>query len=198
MGDMPRYPLTVAHRNFAFDLAFVLLGRPVTVTDASGRAVMSARLTALRPREEITILGGEGRPLFRIGRVTARDARCAYAIGTPAGAPAGAVTERTGGWTIADARGAAVGGIERAQPWGRRGRLIVGLFGGIPVAGAIIHALLGPAYTVDWRGGEVFAIRRRPAVLRVIFMLQQRGPLAAEDEALLLAGVLTVLIHARA
>lgn len=192
---MLNYPLTMSFK-------IVAINPQVTVTDAGGQVVAYVKQKAFRLKEDITIFGDveQTRPLYRMNANRILDFNANYTITTPDGQTVGSVY-RPGArsiwkasYTINDPGGNGIGLIHEENAWIK---VIDALAGEIPVLGMFTGYLFNPAYLVDLRGQTAYYLKKQPAFLEGIFILEQRGPIAEEDEGVAIAGTIMALMLER-
>jgi len=190
--------------NYPLDLGFkiVTIGTRVRVTDAAGRLVAYVRKKKFKLREDVGVYADEDQRqlLFRLKADRVIDFGASYAISTPDGSPVGAVRRQgmrslwRSAYAIADASGAEVGTIHEESPWVKA---LDGLIEAIPLGDALGGLFFHPAYLVDLRGQTVLRLRKRRSVFESAFRLEKLGDFTEEEETLLLASVVVMILLER-
>ena len=190
--------------NYPLDLGFkiVTIGTRVRVTDAAGRLVAYVRKKKFKLREDVGVYADEEQRqlLFRLKADRVIDFGASYAISTPDGRPVGAVRRHgmrsmwRSAYAIADASGAEVGTIHEENPWVK---VLDGLMEAIPFGDALGGLFFNPAYVVDLRGQTVLRLQKRRSVFESAFRLEKLGDFTEEEERLLLASVVMMILLER-
>jgi len=190
-----QYPLTMAFKIAA-------INPQVRVIDASGQLVAYVRQKAFKFKEDITIFADEGqqRPRFRMQADRVIDWGARYAIADADGAPLGSL-QREGArslwkatYHIVDRDGQKIGLIHEENGWVKVGDA---LFSDLPFVGLLSGYLFHPAYLVDVRGETTLYLKKQAAFLEGGYKVDQRKPLAPEEEDLLLAATIMALMLER-
>lgn len=192
---MLNYPLTMSFK-------IVAISPQVTVTDAGGQVVAYVKQQAFKLKEDITIFADEAQthPLYRMNANRILDFNANYAITTPDGQAVGGVyrpgarTLWKASYTLNDATGHQVGLIHEENAWIK---VIDALAGEVPVLGMFTGYFFNPAYLVDLREQTVLYLKKQPAFLEGRFILEQRAPVAEQDEGLVIAGTIMALLLER-
>jgi uncharacterized protein YxjI len=189
--------------NFPLTARFKLLAiaQQVSVQDAAGAVVYYARQKAFKLKEAVTIFADEAqtRPLFTIAADRVLDISARYSIATAGGARA-AVLQREGmksiwrtSYTI-DAGAHGQFTIRETNPWAK---MADGLFGAIPIAGALSGYFFHPKYEIaNDTGTPVVHIEKKPALFEGRFEIQRLGTAdAGAVEVLVVAGLMMLLLE---
>lgn len=190
--------------DYPLDLRFkiVTIGTRVRVTDASGRLMAYVRKKKFKLKEDVMVYADEDqtRPLFRMKADRVIDFGASYAISMPDGRSVGAVRRHgmrslwRSAYGIVDANGAEVGSIHEENPWVK---VLDGLMESIPFGDALGGLFFHPAYLVDLRGKNVLRLQKQRSVFESAFRLEKRDDFTEEDETLLLASVIMMLLLER-
>ena len=191
--------------NYPLDLSFKILALSpqVRVTDASGQLVAYVKQKAFKLKEDVTIFADEGQmqPLYRMNANRILDFNANYTVTTPHGQTLGAV-RRPGmrsiwkaNYPISDPSGAEIGAIHEENAWVK---VMDALLGEVPVLGMFTGYFFNPAYLVDVRGQTALYMKKQPAMLEGKFRIEQRGPLAEQDEPLVISSIIMALLLERA
>jgi hypothetical protein len=191
-------------QDYPLDLSFKIftIGTRVGVVDASGRQVAYVRKKKFRLREDVMVYRDEGQreALFRLQADRVWDFGASYAVTAPDGRLLGRVRRQgvrslwRSAYAIADAGGKEIGGIREENPWVK---VADGLLEMIPFADALDGLFFNPAYRVDLRGETVLRLQKQRALLESRFRLEKLGDFRGEDENLLLASVVMMLLLER-
>ena len=193
---MLAYPLDVRFK-------VVTLGTRVSVTDATGTLIAYVRKKKFKLKEDVMAFADEdqNRPLFRMKADRVVDFGASYAISTPDGRPIGAVKRHgmrsmwKSAYGIADAFGAEVGKIQEENPWVK---VFDGLLEVIPFVGDVMGGVFfHPAYLVDLHDKNVLRLQKQRSVFESAFRLEKRGDFTEDEETLLLASVIMMVLLER-
>ncbi len=190
--------------DYPLDLSFkiVALGTRVRVTDAAGREVAYLRKKKFRLKEEVTVYTDEAqnRTLFRINADRMLDFSANYSIRDGDGRLLGAVGRRgmrslwRSSYSIADANGSGIAEIREENPWIKvADRALESL----PLGDALGGLFFNPAYLIELRSRPVLRLRKRRAVLEGRFTLDKLAEIPENEEEILLASTLMMLIFER-
>ncbi len=190
--------------NYPLDVSFkiVTIGTRVRVTDASGRLVAYVRKKKFKLREDVGVYREEDQRdlLFRMKADRVLDFGASYAISAPDGRPIGTVRQYgmrslwKSSYGVADASGVEVGAIHEENPWVK---VLDGLLESIPFGDALGGLFFNPAYLVDLRGQTVLRLQKRRSVFESAFRLEKLGDFTEEEETLLLASVVMMILLER-
>ena len=191
-------------QDYPLDLSFKIftIGTRVGVVDASGRQVAYVRKKKFRLREDVMVYWDEGQreALFRLKADRIWDFGASYAVTAPDGRLLGRVRRQgvrslwRSAYVIADAGGKGIGGIREENPWVK---VADGLLEMIPFADALDGLFFNLAYRIDLRGETVLRLQKQRALLESRFRLEKRGDFRDEEENLLLASVVMMLLLER-
>lgn len=190
--------------DYPLDLSFkiVTLGTRVRVTDAAGREVAYLRKKKFRLKEEVTVYTDEAqnRTLFRIKADRMLDFSANYSIRDGDGRLLGAVGRRgmrslwRSSYSIVDANGSGIAEIREENPWIKvADRALESL----PLGDALGGLFFNPAYLIELRSKPVLRLRKRRAVLEGRFTLDKLAEIPENEEKILLASTLMMLIFER-
>jgi uncharacterized protein YxjI len=181
--------------DYPLDLSFkiVTLGTRVRVTDAAGREVAYLRKKKFR-------LKAQNRTLFRIKADRMLDFSANYSIRDGDGRLLGAVGRRgmrslwRSSYSIVDANGSGIAEIREENPWIKvADRALESL----PLGDALGGLFFNPAYLIELRSKPVLRLRKRRAVLEGRFTLDKLAEIPENEEKILLASTLMMLIFER-
>lgn len=190
--------------SYPLELSFkiVTIGTRIRVMDAAGRQVAYARKKKFKLKEDVMVYEDEdqSRLRFRLKADRVIDFSASYIITGPDGHPIGAV-QRQGmksmwksAYSLADARGNQIGVIHEENPWVK---VLDGLMEMIPFGDALGGLFFNPAYLADLRGATVLRVQKERAVLESKFTIEKRGDFSEEEEQVLLAGTIMMLMLER-
>lgn len=190
--------------SYPLELSFkiVTIGTRIRVMDAAGRQVAYARKKKFKLKEDVMVYEDEdqSRLRFRLKADRVIDFSASYTITGPDGHPIGAV-QRQGmksmwksAYSLADARGNQIGVIHEENPWVK---VLDGLMEMIPFGDALGGLFFNPAYLADLRGATVLRVQKERAVLESKFTIEKRGDFSEEEEQVLLAGTIMMLMLER-
>ncbi len=190
--------------NYPLDLRFkiVTVGTRVRVMDASGRLVAYVRKKKFKLREDVGVYGDEDQRdlLFRLKADRVPNFGASYAISGPDGRPVGAVRRHgmrslwRSAYGLADASGTEVGAIHEENPWVK---VLDGLLESVPFGDSLGGLFFNPAYLVDLRGRSVLRLQKKRSVFESAFRLEKLGDFTEEEEPLLLASVVMMILLER-
>ena len=189
--------------NYPLDLRFKIatIGTRVSVTDAGGRMVAYVRKKKFRLKEDIGVYSDEGQNklLFRIRADRALDFGASYSVALPDGTPLGAVRQDgmrslwKSTYALTNASGG-VGSIHEENPWVK---VLDGLMEAIPFGDALGGLFFNPAYIVELRGGPALRVAKQRSVFESSFRLEKLKDFSEEEEDLILAGVIMMVLLER-
>lgn len=190
--------------NYPLDLRFKIatIGTRVSVTDAGGRMVAYVRKKKFRLKEDIGVYSDEGqnRLLFRIRADRALDFGASYSVALPDGTPLGAVRQEgmrslwKSTYALTNGSGGGVGSIHEENPWVK---VLDGLMEAIPFGDALGGLFFNPAYIVELRGGPALRVAKQRSVFESSFRLEKLKDFSEEEEDLILAGVIMMVLLER-
>ena len=202
-------------QNYPLDLSFKIftIGDRIRVTDATGRQIAYDRKKSFRLKEDVTVYTDEEQKetLYRIRTDQVLDFGATYEITASDGRPIGAVRRQgmsslwRSTYDVLDVGGAEVGTIREENPWISLANGLITLpfdFLPIPfldlVAESLDGLLFNPAYLVELSGKELLRVQKRRSFLEGRFHIEKRDDFPQEEEDLLLAGVLMMVLLERA
>lgn len=190
--------------DYPLELGFklVTIGTRVRVHDAAGRPIAHVRKKKFRLKEEVTVYENEDQKnvRYRIKADRVFDFGASYAIGRPDGHMVGAVKRQgvkslwRSSYALADAAGREAGTIHEENPFVK---VLDGLMEQIPGGDLAGGLLFNPAYLVELRGKPVLRLRKKRSVFESTFSLEKLGDFSEDEEDLLLAGVIMMVLLER-
>ena len=190
--------------SYPLDLSFkiVTIGTRIRVTDAAGRIVAYARKKKFKLKEDVRVYEDENqsRLLFRMKADRMLDFSARYAISGPEGHPIGAVGRHgmkslwSSAYVLVDADGMESGSIREENPWVR---VLDGVMESVPFGDALGGLFFNPAYLVKLRGQEALRVQKQRSVLESSFRIEKLADFSEEDEALLLASIIMMVLLER-
>jgi uncharacterized protein YxjI len=173
--------------SYPLDLSFniVTIGTRIKIKDATGRQVAYVRKKKFKLKENVGVYGDEtqSRLLFRMKADRMLDFSARYAISGPDGHPIGAVGRRgmkslwSSAYVLDDAYGTEAGSIREENPWTK---VLDGVMESLPLGDAL--------------GGLFF---NQPSVLESSFRIDRLADFSEEEEDLLLAGIIMMVLLER-
>ncbi|MBA2535213.1 MAG: hypothetical protein H0V21_09390 [Rubrobacter sp.] len=190
--------------SYPLDLSFkiVTIGTRVRVKDATGRQVAYARKKKFKLKEDVRVYEDEDqtRLRFRMKGDRMLDFSARYAISGPDGHPIGAVGRRgmkslwSSAYVLDDSYDAEAGSIREENPWTK---VLDGVMESVPFGDALGGLFFNPAYLAELRGMDVLRIRKQPSILESSFRIERLTDFSDEDEDLLLAGTIMMVLLER-
>ena len=190
--------------SYPLDLSFKIatIGTRIRVKDATGRQVAYARKKKFKLKEDVRVYEDEdqSRLRFRMKADRMLDFSARYAISGPDGHPIGAVGRRgmkslwSSAYVLDDAYDAETGSIREQNPWTK---VLDGALESVPFVDALGGLFFNPAYLAELRGTDVLRIRKRPSVLESSFRIEKLTDFSDEDEDLLLASTIMMVLLER-
>jgi hypothetical protein len=190
--------------NYPLELSFKIatIGTRVRVVDAAGQQVAYLRKKKFRLKEDVRVYEDEDqkRPLYRIKADRVMDFGASYAVSGPDGRPLGAVRQRgvrslwKSSYEVSDPNGKTIGVIHEENPFVK---VLDSLAEAIPFADSLGGLFFNPAYLVDLGGESVLRMQKERSVFESRFRLDRLGDFSEEEEDLLLASLLMVLLLER-
>ena len=190
--------------DYPLEMSFKIatIGTRVRVTDAAGRQVAYLRKKKFRLREDVRVYEDEdqSRLRFRLKADRVVDFGASYAVSGPDGHPLGAVRQRgmrsiwKSTYEVSDANGKTIGVIHEENPFVK---VLDSLAEALPFADALGGLFFNPAYLVDLGGETVLRMKKERSVFESRFRLERLGDFTPEEEDLLLAGLMMVLLLER-
>lgn len=192
---MLSYPL-----NLGFKIATI--GTRIRVTDAGGNLVAYVRKKKFRLKENVGVYADEDQRklLFRIKADRMLDFGASYSVSLPSGEPLGAVRQQgvrslwKSAYALSDASDRGIGAIHEENPWIK---VLDGLMEAIPFADALGGLFFNPSYVADLRGHPTLRIRKRRSVFESSFGIEKLADFSEDEEDLLLAGIITMVLLER-
>ena len=190
--------------NYPLELSFKIatIGTRVRVTDAAGRQGAYLRKKKFRLKEDIRVYEDEDqkRQLFRIRADRIVDFGASYAVSDPDGRTLGAVRQRgvhslwKSTYEVANAHGKIIGIIHEENPFVK---VLDSLAEALPFADALGGLFFNPAYLVDLGGETVLRMQKERSVFESRFRLEKSGDFYEDEQELLLASLMMVLLIER-
>ena len=198
-----RYPLTLTFKILA-------VAPQIRVTDADGTPLLYVHQKAFALREAVTVYRSEARQnvVFTIAADRVLDFNAVYAITDGQGRRLGALARRgrrsiwKARYDILDDQGRSVFRVHEDNAWTK---VLDGLAQQIPLVGSLAGYFFNPSYTVEaddpatpeQEGDPAMRLVKQPAFWEGRFSLERLGTLAVEQEALVLAALLMMLLRER-
>ena len=186
--------------SYPLDLSFklVTIGTRIRIKDAAGRQVAYVRKKKLKLKEDVRVYEDEGqnRLLFRMKADRMLDFSARYAISGPDGHPIGAVGRRgmkslwSSAYVLIDAYDTEAGSIREENPWTK---VLDSMMESLPLGGLFFN----PAYLAELYGRDVLRIQKQPSVLESNFRIEKLADFSGDDEDLLLAGIIMMVLLER-
>jgi hypothetical protein len=190
--------------SYPLDLSFniVTIGTRIKIKDATGRQVAYVRKQKFKLKEDVGVYTDEGqsRLLFRMKADRMLDFSARYAISGPDGHPIGAVGRRgmkslwSSAYVLDDAYGTEAGSIREENPWTK---VLDGVMESLPLGDALGGLFFNPAYLAKLYGKDVLRIQKQPSVLESSFRIGKLADLSDDEEDLLLAGIIMMVLLER-
>jgi hypothetical protein len=190
--------------SYPLDLSFkiVTIGTRVKIKDAAGRQVAYVRKKKFKLRENVGVYADEdqSRLLFRMKADRMIDFSARYAISGPDGHPLGAVGRRgmkslwSSAYLLEDAYGTEAGSIREDNPWTK---VLDGVMESLPLGDALGGLFFNPAYLAELYGKDVLRIQKQPSVMESSFRIHKLADFSDEEEDLLLAGIIMMVLLER-
>ena len=190
--------------NYPLELSFKIatIGTRVRVVDAARQQVAYLRKKKFRLKEDVRVYEDEDqkRPLYRIRADRVVDFGASYAVSDPDGRPLGAVRQRgvrsiwKSSYEVSDPNGKKIGVIHEENPFVK---VLDSLAEAVPFADSLGGLFFNPAYLVDLGGETVLRMHKERSVFESRFRLDRLGDFSEEEEDLLLASLLMVLLLER-
>ena len=189
---------------YPLDLSFKIatIGTRVRVTDAASRQVAYLRKKKFRLREDVRIYEDEDqrRQLFRLRADRVVDFGASYAVSGPDGRPLGAVRQRgvrsiwKSSYEVLNPNGKTIGTIHEENPFVK---VLDSMAEVLPFADALGGLFFNPAYLAVLGGEPVLRMKKERSVFESRFRLERLGDLSEDEEELLLASFMMVLLLER-
>ncbi len=192
---MQSYPLSLSFKMMA-------LNPQIRVTDSMGRLVLYVKQKAFKLREDVTVFADEAQrvPLLRIKADRIIDISATYTISNQSGLVVGAVRGHglrsmwRSSFTILDASGQDIGVIREDNPWVK---VADGLLQEVPLVGWLAAMFVNPTYTAVLRGLPTLSLVKKPSFMERHFVVERKADIGDEDEQLLLASLVMMLLLMR-
>ena len=188
------FPLTARFKLLA-------IAQQVSVTDSTGALIYYARQKAFKLREAVTVFADQEqtRPVFSLSADRVLDVSARYTITGQGGAKAGDV-QREGMksiWRTSYTIETAADGTFTLRELNPLAKLADGLFGAIPIVGALSGYLFHPKYEIARASGEaVLRIEKKPALFEGRFEIDRAaGGSSPALDVLLVAAVMMLLLE---
>jgi hypothetical protein len=190
--------------SYPLDLSFkiVTIGTRMRIKDTTGRQVAYVRKKKLKLKEDVRVYENENqsRLLFRMKADRMLDFSARYAISGPDGHPIGAVGRRgmkslwNSAYVLVDAYDTEAGSIREENTWTK---VLDGMMESLPLGDALGGLFFNPAYIVDLRGGPALRVAKQRSVFESSFRLEKLKDFSEEEEDLILAGVIMMVLLER-
>lgn len=190
--------------NYPLELGFKIatIGTRVRVSDATGRQIGYVRKKKFKLKEDISVYENEDQRAlrYRIKADRMWDFGASYAISGSGGRSLGSVRRQgmrslwKSSYSVVDSSGAEVGLIHEENPWTK---VLDSLVESLPFADMLDGLFFNPAYLVDLRGETVLRLKKERSLFESKFTLEKRGDFSGEQEDLLLASVVMMILLER-
>jgi hypothetical protein len=190
--------------SYPLDLSFkiVTIGTRIKIKDAAGRQVAYVRKKKFKLKEDVGVYKDEdqSRLLFRMKADRMLDFSARYAISGPDGHPIGAVGRRgmkslwSSAYVLDDAYDTEAGSIREENPWTK---VLDGVMEFLPLGDALGGLFFNPGYLAELYGRDVLRIQKQPSVLESSFRIEKLADFSDEEEDLLLAGIIMMVLLER-
>lgn len=97
-------------------------------------------------------------------------------------------------YVLADAEGREAGVIREENPWVK---VLDGLMESVPFGDALGGLFFNPAYLVELRGRDVLRVQKQRSLLESSFRIEKLADFSEDEEELLLAGVIMMVLLER-
>jgi uncharacterized protein YxjI len=180
----------------------VTIGTRIKIKDAAGRQVAYVRKQKFKLKENVGVYSDESQSslLFRMKADRMVDFSARYAISGPDGHPIGAVGRRgmkslwRSAYVLDDAYGTEAGSIREENPWTK---VLDGVSESLPLGDALGGLFFNPAYLAELYGKDVLRVQKQRSVLESSFRIHKLADFSDEEEDLLLAGILMMVLLER-
>ena len=186
--------------SYPLDLSFkiVTIGTRIRIKDATGRQVAYVRKKKFKLKEDVRVYEDEeqSRLLLRMKADRMIDFSARYAVSGPDGHPIGAVGRRgmkslwSSAYVLVDAYDTEAGSIREENPWTK---VLDSVMESLPLGGLFFN----PAYLAELYGREVLRIQKQPSVLESSFRIEKLVDFSEDEEDLLLAGIVMMVLLER-
>ena len=190
--------------SYPLDLSFkiVTIGTRIKIKDAAGRQVAYVRKQKFKLKENVGVYSDESQSslLIRMKADRMLDFSARYAISGPDGHPIGAVGRRgmkslwRSAYVLEDAYSTEAGSIREENPWTK---VLDGVSESLPLGDALGGLFFNPAYLAELYGRDVLRVQKQRSVLESSFRIDKRADFSNEEEALLLAGIIMMVLLER-
>jgi hypothetical protein len=190
--------------SYPLDLSFkiVTIGTRIRIKDAAGRQAAYVRKQKFKLKENVGVYADEAQSslLFRMKADRMLDFSARYAISGPDGHPIGAVGRRgmksiwSSAYVLDDAYGTEAGSIREENPWTK---VLDGVMESVPLGDALGGLFFNPAYLAELYGKDVLRIQKQPSVLESSFRIDKLAEFSDDEEDLLLAGIIMMVLLER-
>jgi hypothetical protein len=190
--------------SYPLDLSFkiVTIGTRIKIKDAAGRQVAYVRKQKFKLKENVGVYSDESQSslLFRMKADRMLDFSARYAISGPDGHPIGAVGRRgmkslwRSAYVLDDAYGAEAGSIREDNPWTK---VLDGVMESLPLGDALGGLFFNPGYLAELYGRDMLRIQKQPSVLESSFRIEKLADFSDDEEDLLLAGIIMMVLLER-
>ena len=190
--------------SYPLDLSFkiVTIGTRIKIKDSAGRQVAYVRKQKFKLKENVGVYSDEAQRslLFRMKADRMLDFSARYAISGPDGHPIGAVGRRgvksmwSSAYVLDDAYGTEAGSIHEENPWTK---VLDGVMESLPLGDALGGLFFNPAYLAQLYGRDVMRVQKQSSVLESSFRIDKLADFSDEEEDLLLAGIIMMVLLER-
>ncbi len=190
--------------DYPLELSFKIatIGTRVRITDATGRLISYVRKKKFRIKEDVGVYADENQSklLLRIKADRALDFGARYSVSDSDGRPLGTVQQEgvrslwKSSYLLSDATGSSVGSIHEENPWVK---VLDGLMESVPFGDALGGLFFNPAYLADLRGRTVLRLKKERSVFEGRFTLEKLGDFSEDEEELLLASLIMMVLLER-
>ena len=190
--------------SYPLDLSFkiVTIGTRIKIKDAAGRQVAYVRKQKFKLKENVGVYSDESQSslLFRMKADRMVDFSARYAISGPDGHHIGAVGRRgmkslwRSAYVLDDAYGTEAGSIREENPWTK---VLDGVSESLPLGDALGGLFFNPAYLAELYGKDVLRVQKQRSVLESSFRIDKLADFSDEEEDLLLAGIIMMVLLER-
>jgi hypothetical protein len=190
--------------SYPLDLSFkiVTIGTRIRVKDATGRQVAYARKKKFKLKEDVRVYEDEAQNhlLFRMKADRMIDFSARYAVSGPDGHPIGAVGRHgmkslwSSAYVLEDASGEQAGSIREENAWVK---VLDSMMESVPFADVLGGLFFNPAYVVNLRGRDALRVQKQRSVLESSFRIEKLADFSDDEEDLLLAGIIMMVLLER-
>ncbi len=97
-------------------------------------------------------------------------------------------------YVLDDAYGTEAGSIREENPWTK---VLDGVMESVPLGDALVGLFFNPAYLAELYGRDVLRMQKRPSVLESSFRIDRLAEFSDDEEDLLLAGMIMMVLLER-